>query len=107
MSPLPTDKILNEVKGRAEKNMEALRAQVRFNDFNINHKVHFLNEFFAFNEVLRIGIASVPNVTQRIYKRIMMLTQMLLIPPIVKYTSLVKAVMGRLNHILVGLRKSY
>jgi len=53
LSPLPTDKSLNEVKGRAEKNMEALKAQVRFNDLNTNHKVHFLNEFGSFNEVLK------------------------------------------------------
>ena len=49
----PTDERLNEVKGIAEKNMEALKVQVRFNDDNSDDKLHFLNEFGSFNDVLK------------------------------------------------------
>jgi nucleotide-binding universal stress UspA family protein len=53
LSPEPTEEKLNEVKRRAEKNMEALKVQVRFNNFNNNHKLHFLNEFGSFYDVLK------------------------------------------------------
>lgn len=53
LSPEPTDEKLNAVKERAEKNMEAFKVQVRFNNFYKNHKLHFLNEFGSFNDMLK------------------------------------------------------
>jgi nucleotide-binding universal stress UspA family protein len=53
LSPQPTEEKLNAVKGRAEKNMETLKVQVRFNNFNKSHELHFLNEFGSFNDVLK------------------------------------------------------
>ncbi|WP_158978436.1 universal stress protein [Cellulophaga sp. L1A9] len=53
LSPEPTDKKLNEVKELAEKNMEKLKKQERFNNTNNNHTFHFLNEFGSFNDVLK------------------------------------------------------
>lgn len=52
LSPEPTDKKLNEVKERSEKNMEKLKVLVRFNDDNSNHALHFLTEFGSFYDVL-------------------------------------------------------
>jgi len=49
----PTEKRLNEVKARAERNMEILKKQVCFYDGVNNDDFHFLNEFGAFNEVLK------------------------------------------------------
>ena len=53
LSPEPSDKQLNEVKEHAEKEMEKLKVQVRFNDDNTYHTLHFLNEFGSFYEVLK------------------------------------------------------
>jgi nucleotide-binding universal stress UspA family protein len=47
----PTDKKLNEVKLRAEENMEQLKSHVHSDDNN--HSFFFLNEFGSFNEVLK------------------------------------------------------
>lgn len=49
----PTDKRLNAVKERAEENMEKLKAQVQFNEYDNNDILHFLNEFGSFNDVLK------------------------------------------------------
>jgi nucleotide-binding universal stress UspA family protein len=51
LSPEPTDKKLNEVKLRAEENMEQLMSQVHSNENN--HSFYFLNEFGSLNEVLK------------------------------------------------------
>lgn len=53
LSPEPKEEELNSVKAKAEKNMEILKVQVRFNDFDNNHKLHFLNEFGSFNAILK------------------------------------------------------
>lgn len=56
LSLVPTDEKLKEVKERAEKKMETLKVLVRFNDFNNNHKLHFLNVFGSFNTVLKNSV---------------------------------------------------
>ncbi|WP_452228072.1 universal stress protein [Lacinutrix sp. MEBiC02404] len=53
LSAEPTDEKLKEVKERADKNMEGLKVQTRFNDFSNNHTLHFLNVFGSFNDVLK------------------------------------------------------
>ncbi|TXD51984.1 MULTISPECIES: universal stress protein [unclassified Polaribacter] len=51
--PEPTEKKLNEVKERAEKNMEILKKQALFNEDHSKHTFHFLNEFGSFQKVLK------------------------------------------------------
>ncbi len=51
--PEPSEKKLIEVKERSEKNIEKLKVKVQFNDGNTNHKIHFLNEFGPFYDVLK------------------------------------------------------
>ncbi|SDR67145.1 Nucleotide-binding universal stress protein, UspA family [Polaribacter sp. KT25b] len=53
LSPEPTDKKLNEVKKRAEKNIQKLKTHALFNNVNSKHTFYFLNEFGSFNNVLK------------------------------------------------------
>lgn len=49
----PTDKKIEEVKVRADKNMGKLKTNVLSNVENSNHTFLFLNKFGAFNDVLK------------------------------------------------------
>lgn len=53
LSPEPTEKKLNEVKERAEKNIEKLKTLAYFNDENNKHKFYFLNVFGSFIDILK------------------------------------------------------
>jgi len=51
-SPEPTNEKLNEVRVRAEKNMDVLKTRACFNAADSKHTFHFLNEFGPFYEAL-------------------------------------------------------
>lgn len=52
LSPTPTDKALDDVRDKSEKNMERLKVQMGYYEENEKHSFNYLSEFGSFYEVL-------------------------------------------------------
>ena len=53
LSPQPTDKALNVVKEKSEKNLERLKVQMSYYEQNEKHSFNFISEFGSFFDVMK------------------------------------------------------